>query len=303
MEDIDQNASVLRVPTGLRLTPELTFDDIFHHARARLSVLALGRAELAFLTEPGFMGRCRPGLTQDQLDVLAPLVFPQASNMAPSSGRGRQRDLLGMLKSDDEAREAAVKQVVARLQRNAELVEEVGEVMNTSADPQACLERIEQAEGVDLEPARRFHRGAPTVMVTEIEGRTISFRSLPVRTAVAHELPTACRLILGGARRIFNDYRAALEGDASDLFGVAFNKRRLLDVRIAMLRPWHRIVLEGARQICLPIAASAQPVISTATLKEQHLQVQDIQNWAELLDETIAVLQQARATLQGNDTA
>jgi hypothetical protein len=296
-DDIDDLA-VMRVPTGLMLTPTLTIDDITARARDQLALVRLGRPELTYLTDPGIVGRSSLILTVDRLDLLVPVPLPQKRTMIPHAGRGRQRDLLGMLGRDDDAQAAAMGQTAERVQRNAELVQRTSHVMNTATDVGAELARIEKEEGVDLQPARHFHRRNRGAMVVGIADREIPFVPVPVRTAVASEKQTEGRLILVGSRNTHTDFRAVMESGVSDLLGDGFKGAKPSTFRIGAMLRWQRIVFDGARHLGLPLLVSTKDAVSTWTLRERHGEIQGVSNWAELLDQVVAVLVEARAGLR-----
>jgi hypothetical protein len=298
MADDNDNPIVLRIPTGLMLNETLTFDDITARAREQLALVRLGRQELAYLTDPGIIGRSTPSFTDGLLELLVPIPLPQQRTMTPHAGRGRQRDLLGMLGRDDDAQAAALGQTAERVQRNADLVQRAGHVMNTAADLGAELARIEEEEGVELQWARHFHRRNRGEMVVGIAGLEIPFRPVPVRTAVSSEKQKEGRLILVGSSNKHTDFRAVSESGASDLFGDGFRGAKPNDFRIGALLRWQRIVFDGARHLGLPVAVSTKDAISTWSLRERHGEIQGVHNWEELLDHVIDVLIEARAGLR-----
>lgn len=295
MPDHADDPAVMCIPTGMKLSPKLTLDDITARAREVFALTALGHPELTYLNDPGSVGRCGLGTRNDLLDLLVPLPLPPPRTMTPHAGRGRQRDLLGMLGRDDDAQAAIGEQTADRIQRNAELVHLTGHIMNTESDMAPALARIEAEEGVKLEAARHFHRRNRGEMVVGVAGREIPFRPMPVRTAVASEDQTEGRLMLVGSRNSHTDFRAVLEGDTCGLFGSDFKGAETSNFRIGALLRWQRIVLDGARHLGLPLAVSMKWAISTWSLQGRHREVQEVHNWDELLDGVIGALVEERS--------
>ena len=291
---MDKDQAVMRIQLGLKSTSSLTFNDIAARAREVFAVVHLGRPELSFLAAEDIVGRCGQVIANGFIELLVPLPRAPQPTMTPHEGRGRQRDLLGLLGRDDDGQDAIVKPTVERAQRNAGLVAEVAHVMNTAADMGGTLKRIEAQEGVNLRAALSFHRKNRGELAVEIAGCRIPFRSLPVRVGVADPDLTEGMLIQSRSKDTHTDFRGTVGGAAVTLFGPGFQDFRRSDFRIGALSHWQRIVLDGARHLELPVVAWMKAVQSTLSLRQRHLEIQRVANWDELLDEVIEVLLRAR---------
>jgi len=291
---MDKDQAFMRIQLGLKSTPSLIFNDIAARAREVFAVVHLGRPELSFLAAEDIVGRCGQVIQDGFIDLLVPLPSAPQPTMSPPLGRGRKRNLLGMLGRDDDGQDANVNQIIERVQRNADLVTDTAHVMNTAADVGEAHKRIEEQEGVALRAARDFHRKNRGERVVEIAGCSIPFRSRPVRVGVADQDLTEGLLILSGSKDTHTDFRGAVGGAAADLFGRGFKDSKRNAFRVGSLSRWQRIVLDGARHLGLPVVAWMKAVKSTLSLKQRRLEIHHVANWDELLDEVIEALLRAQ---------
>lgn len=280
----DANVPTLTIQLGISVKSMPTFEELFKRAKSQFSLVAAGSESLAYLNNATSILSARLDVNNGNFELTTQIpVRPQADLFGHANQARRQRGL----DRNDFAEQLATDETIAAVEKSSNLLDRVAYAMNNLANLKEFLQNIERREGVFTRPARRYIQSKQADFLVEVEDESITFNAHPVRGAVAHPDSFNINITLSNIR----DHNLLSRGlityinNDSDTSIVKLGSTN--EFRFTHLEDWQRSIIEAARWLNIPIQIVAVKTISTCTLNNLPIEVQEVVNWDELMVATI----------------
>jgi len=279
----------VEIGLGLSVEPGVSLVDLFERCFDRRGIVVSGLAKLEHLSGDDVIWRSRISVKDGRYQLRVPIEPSVQLGLAGLSSRQRTN----RLKEYDVALQDAVDKTTDGVQATSRLVSRVAKIMATSPHAQHDLEALEDREGVDTRPARRFIASKQEDFLVTIESTGIPFCNQTVRSS--QQVGTSFSVVGTLVRPASPAWTAKcdLSQVQGQLFEEGLPKGGRREIRFAHLKNWQVVALQGALQFGRPVKFEASDRIGTCSLKHLPADVTEVTNWNELLAATITELQAA----------
>lgn len=285
----------MKIPLGIAVDSMPTFGDLFDRAKRQVALVAAGQESLAYIKNEGFILGARLDVKDGNFELKAPIPVKPQADFFEHRVEGRRGRGFGLNRQDDDEQKA-VDEAINAVVNSSRILDRVAAAINTSANLSAELKCLEKKEGVDTKPARRFIYHKQAEFIVAVEDENIPFKSHVVRAAVADPSIFNVDMTIVESRSESLVVRGLINVIHGDVGSASVRAGGIHEFRFVRLESWQKALLEAARWFNLPISLMAVKSVSTCTLNNLPAEVHQVQNWAELLDGTLAALQRIQNT-------
>lgn len=296
MNTNESERATIRLGLGLSPKAEVSLGDLVKRSRQRVELIVAGQRELSNLSAEDAFWRSKVFVDEDEYHLE--IEIPRAPQVDIVGHKSRARKA-GLLSRDDDADQQAIDRAVAVVEKSAEVVTQVADILSTSNDPRVDLHDLERKQNVDTEPARRFIYWKQPDFLVNIDSIETAFRSEVVRSSqqIGVNMNALVTLVPAKTNTVIERCQVHEASGRQGKDGLMAGGTR--EFRFAKLEGWQRIVLTGARELRIPLTVEAAENISTCSLNFRANDVVMVQNWRYVLTQTIAALQAVDKKMTG----
>lgn len=277
----------LIIPLGLSVASMPTFSDLIERARRQVSLVACGQESLTYLENKDFILRTRLDIKNGQFELNAKIPVKAQADMFGHASQSRRHQGFDR---NDNAEQKAVDETIDAVKNSSNLLDRVAHAMNNISNLKEALQDIERREGVVTRPARRHIQSKQPNFLVEVEDVSIRFNAHDVRVAVAHPDPFNIYITLSDARDHNLLTRGLITCINNDSGASSVTLGGVAEFRFVGLDGWRKLIIEAARWLNIPLRIVALKSISTCTLNSLPIEIQEVENWDELMMATIEAL-------------
>lgn len=291
----NETYSTIKIPMGLSVDAKPSLRQLTARAEARAKLVISGQKQLQYILNELLLGNIRVFVIDEEfvLEVDIPR-FEQSTLYASDPHRPR------LLSFQDDAADESAQIAIASIERSADVVDKVGTILMHSNKCKDEIRHLEDREGVDTNPARKFHFGKQTSFLVTVSDQAVTFKSqlIPVHKVALDVL----RIEAQFASFVQDPYLVKLEVSACEAVPDAVGPGAIYRFCFHDLSTIERALALAACELGLPLELEVKKLESTCTLKTKRLEVTqllNVESLAQGIQECFAMEGVARSDLAG----